>query len=47
MDRLIVLDHGRVVEHGDRSMLGHSEQSRFHHLLELAMADTQPQAAGR
>ena len=37
VDEIVVLDHGRVVEHGDRSLLAGDGASRFHHLLELAL----------
>jgi hypothetical protein len=33
-----VFDHGRVVEHGDRSVLVDNADSRFRRLLELALA---------
>ena len=38
VDEILVFDHGRVVEHGDRSALVDTEDSRFRHLLELALA---------
>jgi ABC-type multidrug transport system fused ATPase/permease subunit len=38
VDEILVFDHGRVVEHGDRSTLVRTEDSRFRHLLELALA---------
>jgi ATP-binding cassette subfamily B protein len=37
VDEIVVLDHGRVVEHGDRSALVADDGSRFHHLLDLAL----------
>ena len=37
VDEIVVLDHGHIVEHGDRSMLAADGDSRFHHLLELAL----------
>ena len=37
VDEIIVMNHGRVVEHGDRSVLADLEGGRFHHLLELAL----------
>jgi ABC-type multidrug transport system fused ATPase/permease subunit len=37
VDEIVVLDHGRVVEHGDRVDLVDDRTSRFHHLLELAL----------
>jgi ATP-binding cassette, subfamily B, bacterial len=38
VDEVIVFDHGRVVEHGDRVALVDDRDSRFRHLLELALA---------
>jgi ATP-binding cassette subfamily B protein len=37
VDEIVVLDHGRVVEHGDRTVLAADGDSRFHRLLELAL----------
>ncbi len=37
VDEVIVFDHGRIVEHGDRADLVR-EDSRFRRLLELALA---------
>ncbi len=37
VDEIVVLDHGRVVEHGDRADLVADDGSRFHHLLALAL----------
>ncbi|MCB0999543.1 MAG: ABC transporter ATP-binding protein [Acidimicrobiales bacterium] len=37
VDEIVVLDHGRVVEHGDRALLAGDRDSRFHRLLELAL----------
>lgn len=37
VDEIVVLDHGRVVEHGDRSELTDDLDSRYRHLLELAL----------
>lgn len=37
VDEIIVFDHGRVVEQGDRDELAGSDGSRFHRLLELAL----------
>lgn len=39
VDEIVVLDHGRLVEHGDRTALVDDDGSRFHHLLELALDD--------
>ncbi len=36
VDEIVVLDHGRVVEQGERSDLADDIDSRFRHLLELA-----------
>ncbi len=38
VDEILVFDHGRIVEHGDRAALASTENSRFRHLLELALA---------
>ncbi len=40
VDEIVVLDHGMVVEHGDRSALVADDGSRFHHLLALALEGT-------
>lgn len=37
VDEIVVLDHGRIVEHGERSALVADDASRFHHLLDLAL----------
>jgi ABC-type multidrug transport system fused ATPase/permease subunit len=37
VDEIVVLDHGRVVEHGERAALVTDDTSRFHHLLALAL----------
>ncbi len=46
VDEIVVVDHGRVVEHGDRSVLSELTNGRFRHLLELALdmdpADADP-----
>jgi ATP-binding cassette, subfamily B, bacterial len=39
VDEIVVLDHGRVVEHGERSDLADDIDSRYRHLLELAHDD--------
>ena len=36
VDEIVVFDHGRVVEHGDREVLAADPTSRFHRLLQLA-----------
>jgi ATP-binding cassette subfamily B protein len=36
VDEIVVLDHGRIVEHGDRVDLADNIDSRYRHLLELA-----------
>lgn len=45
VDEIMVFDHGRLVEHGDRSMLASSD-SRFRRLLELALEEDEPATAG-
>ena len=40
-DEILVLDHGRVVEHGDRDALAAAPASRFHHLLATSRAAQQ------
>lgn len=37
VDEIVVLDHGRVVEHGDRVQLTADVDSRYHRLLDLAL----------
>ena len=39
VDEIVVLDHGRIVEHGERSDLADDLDSRYRHLLELAHDD--------
>ena len=39
VDEIVVLDHGRVVEHGNRSDLADDIDSRYRNLLELALDD--------
>lgn len=41
VDEIVVMDHGRVVEHGERTALMASAGSRFHHLLEVADETTE------
>jgi ABC-type multidrug transport system fused ATPase/permease subunit len=36
VDEIVVLDHGRVIEHGDRVDLADDIDSRYRHLLDLA-----------
>jgi ABC-type multidrug transport system fused ATPase/permease subunit len=38
VDQILVLDHGRLVEHGDRGTLADDPTSRFHHLLATSRA---------
>jgi ABC-type multidrug transport system fused ATPase/permease subunit len=38
VDEIIVFDHGRIAEHGDRDRLADDRDSHFRHLLELALA---------
>ena len=37
VDEIVVIDHGAIVEHGDRDVLVADASSRFHHLLDLAL----------
>ncbi|CAN5512023.1 ABC transporter ATP-binding protein [soil metagenome] len=37
VDEIVVLDHGTIVEHGDREALVADNDSRFRHLLDLAL----------
>lgn len=37
VDEILVLDRGRVLEHGPRDVLAADATSRFHHLLEVAL----------
>jgi ABC-type multidrug transport system fused ATPase/permease subunit len=37
VDEIVVFDHGRVVEHGDRADLAGDDDSRFARLLALAL----------
>ncbi|HZX53337.1 MAG TPA: hypothetical protein VFE86_01580, partial [Ilumatobacteraceae bacterium] len=39
VDEIVVFDHGRVVEHGDRTNLADDLYSRFRQLLDLAHDD--------
>lgn len=39
VDEIVILDRGRVVEHGTRDALTDDGASRFHRLLELALED--------
>jgi ABC-type multidrug transport system fused ATPase/permease subunit len=41
VDQILVLDHGRLVEHGDRDDLAADPTSRFHHLLATSRAAQQ------
>ncbi|HVE17803.1 MAG TPA: ABC transporter ATP-binding protein, partial [Ilumatobacteraceae bacterium] len=36
VDEIVVLDHGRVIEHGNRVDLADDLESRYRHLLDLA-----------
>lgn len=38
VDQILVLDHGRLVEHGERADLAADPESRFHHLLATSRA---------
>jgi ABC-type multidrug transport system fused ATPase/permease subunit len=46
VDEIIVFDHGRIAEHGDRADLVDNRDSRFRRLLELALAVEADVAAG-
>jgi len=37
VDEIVVINHGAIVEHGDRDVLVADRNSRFHHLLDLAL----------
>ncbi|MCU1392335.1 MAG: HlyB/MsbA family transporter [Ilumatobacteraceae bacterium] len=37
VDEIVVMDHGRVVEHGERETLAERTDGRFHRLLDLAL----------
>ena len=41
VDEILVLDHGRVLEHGDRETLGRDPSTHFHRLLQLALEPTE------
>jgi ATP-binding cassette, subfamily B, bacterial len=41
VDEILVFDHGRVLEHDDRQRLAASDSSRYRHLLDLALDDSQ------
>ena len=46
VDDILVLDHGRVREYGERTVLALDPTSRFHHLLQIALepgADAAPE----
>jgi ABC-type multidrug transport system fused ATPase/permease subunit len=45
VDEIVVFDHGRVVEHGDRADLVGDDDSRFARLLALALDDESADAA--
>ena len=47
VDEVIVFDHGRIAEHGDRADLVDNRDSHFRHLLELALAVEADVTAGR
>jgi ABC-type multidrug transport system fused ATPase/permease subunit len=42
VDEIVVFDHGRMVEHGDRSDLVGDDDSRFNRLLTLSLEIEQP-----
>lgn len=37
VDEIVVMDHGKIIEHGDRELLVADSNSRFHRLLDLAL----------
>lgn len=43
VDEIVVLDHGRVIEHGNRTDLAEDLESRYRHLLDLAHDDEVPE----
>lgn len=45
VDEIVVLDHGRVVEHGNRAELTDDLDSRYRLLLELALDESEPTVA--
>ena len=38
-DEIMILDHGRTVEHGPRAALADDEDSRFYHLLQTGLQE--------
>ncbi|MFZ4719817.1 MAG: ABC transporter ATP-binding protein [Ilumatobacteraceae bacterium] len=46
VDDVLVLDHGRVLEHGPRDLLAADPTSRFHHLLSVALEHVDTPAGG-
>jgi ATP-binding cassette subfamily B protein len=38
-DEIMILEHGRIVEHGDRTVLATDETTRFHQLLETGLEE--------
>jgi len=38
-DEILILEEGRVVEHGDRVALAADETSRFYHLLQTGLQE--------
>lgn len=46
VDEIIVFDHGRVVEHGDRATLAADPTSRFHRLLDVGLEPTDADRTG-
>jgi ATP-binding cassette, subfamily B, bacterial len=43
VDEIVVLDHGRVIEHGNRTDLADDLESRYRHLLDLAHDEDLPE----
>jgi ATP-binding cassette subfamily B protein len=38
-DDILILEHGRIVEHGERILLAHNPQSRFYRLLQTGLEE--------
>ena len=42
VDEIVVFDHGRIVEHGERSVLAGDDDSRFNRLLTISLEREEP-----
>jgi ATP-binding cassette subfamily B protein len=42
VDEIVVFDHGRIVEHGDRAVLAGDDDSRFNRLLTISLEREEP-----